>query len=93
MVLLTLGTGIGGGLIINGQPFRGSTGAGAELGHMVVNEDGPRCHGGCPNRGCIEAYASGTAIAREALRGGRGGPATRRSPTRSRAARCWTAGR
>ncbi len=67
VVLLTLGTGIGGGLIINGQPFRGSTGAGAELGHMVVNEDGPRCHGGCPNRGCIEAYASGTAIAREAL--------------------------
>lgn len=67
VVLLTIGTGIGGGLIIDGRPYRGSTGAGAELGHIVVDEDGPRCQGSCPNRGCIEAVASGTALAREGL--------------------------
>ncbi len=65
-VMLTIGTGIGGGLIIAGRPYRGSTGAGAELGHMVVDRDGPPCQGSCPNRGCIEALASGTALAREA---------------------------
>lgn len=65
VVMLTIGTGIGGGLIIDGRPYRGSTGAGAELGHMVVDEDGPPCQGSCPNRGCIEAVASGTALARE----------------------------
>src|SRR5687767_532526 len=65
-VLLTIGTGIGGGLIIDGEVYRGSTGAGAEIGHMVVQADGPRCQGNCPNRGCIEAVASGTALGREA---------------------------
>ncbi|HET8593315.1 MAG TPA: ROK family protein [Solirubrobacterales bacterium] len=65
MVMLTLGTGIGGGLILGGEVYRGSTGAGTELGHIVINEDGPRCQGNCPNRGCVETYASGTAIARE----------------------------
>jgi glucokinase len=64
--MLTLGTGIGGGLIIDGEPYRGSSGAGAELGHVVVDINGPRCQGGCPNRGCIESIASGTALAREA---------------------------
>jgi glucokinase len=64
--MLTIGTGIGGGLIIDGRPFRGSSGAGAELGHVVVDIDGPRCQGNCPNHGCIEAVASGTALAREA---------------------------
>ncbi len=68
VVLLTIGTGIGGGLIIDGQPYRGSSGAGAELGHIVVDIDGPPCQGSCPNRGCIEAIASGTAIAAEASR-------------------------
>ena len=67
VVMLTIGTGIGGGLIIDGHPYRGSTGAGAELGHIVVDKDGPRCQGNCPNRGCIEALASGTALAREGL--------------------------
>lgn len=67
VVMLTIGTGIGGGLIINGEPFRGSNGAGAELGHIVVEVDGPRCQGSCPNHGCIEAIASGTALAREGL--------------------------
>jgi len=67
-VMLTIGTGIGGGLILDGELFRGSTGAGAELGHMVVDLDGPRCQGNCPNHGCLEAVASGTALAREARR-------------------------
>jgi glucokinase len=66
-VMLTIGTGIGGGLIVDGQLYRGSTGAGAELGHTVIQADGPRCQGNCPNRGCVEALASGTAIAREGL--------------------------
>ena len=66
--LLTIGTGIGGGLVIGGALQRGSQGAGAELGHMVVQADGPRCNGSCPNRGCLEALVSGTALAREAQR-------------------------
>ena len=66
-VMLTIGTGIGGGLIVDGRLYRGSTGAGAELGHTVIDADGPRCQGNCPNRGCVEALASGTAIAREGL--------------------------
>jgi glucokinase len=66
-VMLTIGTGIGGGLIVEGQLYRGSTGAGAELGHTVIDADGPPCQGNCPNRGCVEALASGTAIAREGL--------------------------
>jgi glucokinase len=65
VVLLTLGTGIGGGLVLGGEIYRGSTGAGAELGHMVIDEDGPRCQGSCPNHGCLETFASGTALARE----------------------------
>jgi glucokinase len=66
--LLTLGTGIGGGLVVGGVLQRGSQGAGAELGHMVVQADGPRCQGFCPNNGCLEAMCSGTALAREATR-------------------------
>lgn len=65
VVMLTIGTGIGGGLILDGEVYRGSSGAGAELGHVVVELDGPRCQGNCPNRGCIEALASGTALGRE----------------------------
>jgi len=65
VVLLTLGTGVGGGLIVDGRPDRGATGAGAELGHMVIDAGGPRCQGNCPGRGCLEALASGTAIGRE----------------------------
>jgi glucokinase len=64
VVLLTLGTGIGGGLVLDGKLYRGSIGAGGELGHMVVDLDGPRCGGNCPNRGCLEALVSGTAIGR-----------------------------
>jgi glucokinase len=64
-VMITLGTGIGGGLVLGGELYRGTNGAGAELGHTVIDLDGPRCQGNCPNRGCIEAVASGTALARE----------------------------
>jgi glucokinase len=61
MIMLTLGTGIGGGLILDGKPYRGSIGAGAELGHMVLQYDGPPCIGTCPGRGHFEALVSGTA--------------------------------
>jgi glucokinase len=64
-VMLTIGTGIGGGLILGGEIYRGSTGAGAELGHTVIEADGPPCQGNCPGRGCIETLASGTALGRE----------------------------
>ena len=70
MVMLTLGTGIGGGLILDGRPYRGTAGAAAELGHVVVLHDGPRCQGICTGRGHLEALASGHAAgvaAREAF--------------------------
>jgi glucokinase len=64
-VMLTIGTGIGGGLVLGGELYRGATGAGAELGHTVIDLDGPRCQGNCPGRGCVETFASGTALGRE----------------------------
>jgi glucokinase len=67
-VVLTIGTGIGGGLILGGELYRGSIGAGAELGHTVIDLGGPPCQGNCPGRGCVEVLASGTALAREAER-------------------------
>jgi glucokinase len=67
-VVLTVGTGIGGGLVLRGELYRGATGVGAELGHTVIDLNGPRCQGNCPNHGCVEALASGTALAREATR-------------------------
>jgi glucokinase len=63
-VAITLGTGIGSGIVIGGRLYRGWMGAGAEIGHMVVNADGPPCHGHCPNFGCLEVMASGTALVR-----------------------------
>jgi glucokinase len=66
LVMLTLGTGVGGGVINSGRIFRGAHGLGAELGHFSVNADGPPCPGNCPNRGCLEAYCSGQAIERDA---------------------------
>jgi glucokinase len=65
VVLLTIGTGIGGGLVLGDQLYRGSSGAAAELGHVVIDQNGPPCQGNCPNRGCVEALASGTALGRE----------------------------
>jgi glucokinase len=64
--MLTIGTGIGGGLILSGELYRGAHGAAAELGHMVIDEHGPPCQGNCPNHGCLETLASGTALTREA---------------------------
>jgi glucokinase len=61
MVMLTLGTGIGGGLILDGRLYRGAVGAAAELGHITLDLDGPPCQGTCPGRGHLEALASGTA--------------------------------
>lgn len=61
MACFTLGTGVGGGLVVNGSLHLGIGGTAGELGHMVIDFNGPRC--GCGNRGCLEAYASGPAIA------------------------------
>ena len=61
MVMLTLGTGVGGGLILDGRLYRGSTGAAAELGHITLDLNGPPCQGTCPGHGHLEALASGTA--------------------------------
>ncbi|CAN5664382.1 ROK family glucokinase [soil metagenome] len=61
---ITVGTGIGSGFIVEGRLVRGLTGAGAELGHTVIDPDGPHC--GCGLRGCLEQFVSGTAIARMA---------------------------
>jgi glucokinase len=64
LVFVTLGTGIGGGVITHGVLLRGAQGAGGELGHVTIQATGPRC--ACGNRGCLEALASGTAIQRRA---------------------------
>jgi glucokinase len=64
LVLLTIGTGIGGGLVLGGEVYRGWIGGGAEMGHMVVEMDGPPCQSNCPNYGCLETVCSGTALVR-----------------------------
>jgi glucokinase len=74
VVMLTLGTGIGSGIVIDGHVFRGRTGAGAEIGHMTIDQHGPPCQGTCPGRGCLEVMASGTAIGREGTDAGRRDP-------------------
>jgi glucokinase len=66
MIMLTLGTGVGGGLILDGRPYRGALGAAAELGHMVIEHDGRPCQGICTGRGHLEAYATGLAAAADA---------------------------
>ena len=60
MVMITLGTGVGGGVVENGRLLTGAYGKGAELGHMVINSGGAKCT--CGRRGCFEAYASATAL-------------------------------
>jgi len=67
-IVVTLGTGIAGGLILSGELYRGARGAAGELGHMVIELDGPPCHGNCPSHGCAEVYVSGTALVEEARR-------------------------
>jgi glucokinase len=65
VVMFTLGTGIGGALVVGGRPVVGTHGFAGELGHLIVEEGGRACP--CGNRGCVEAYASGTAIAAMAM--------------------------
>jgi glucokinase len=64
VVMLTLGTGVGGGVVVGGHLLTGANGFGGELGHLLVDDGGRPCP--CGNRGCVEAYASGTAIGRRA---------------------------
>src|SRR5438067_3957091 len=63
-LLLTIGTGIGGGFVSGGRLVRGVHGAAGEPGHMTIDADGPPCPGDCPGRGCLEAFVSGPALAR-----------------------------
>jgi glucokinase len=65
LVLLTLGTGIGGGIVADGELYLGAVGGAGEIGHMTIDADGPKC--GCGNTGCLEMLASGTAVARDAI--------------------------
>ena len=64
LLMLTIGTGVGGGLVLDGELYRGAFGVGAEIGHLRVVPDGILC--GCGNRGCFEQYASGSALVRDA---------------------------
>jgi glucokinase len=64
LVVLTVGTGLGGGIVLDGQLYRGRLGIAAEIGHLTVEPGGRRC--GCGSRGCWERYASGQALVREA---------------------------
>ncbi len=68
VVMLTIGTGVGGGLLVDGRIVRGASGAAGELGHVVIDEGGPPCPGNCPNHGCVESLVSGPALAREGRR-------------------------
>jgi glucokinase len=74
VVMITLGTGIGSGVVLDGRLMRGSSGAAAEIGHMTIDLHGPPCQGTCPGRGCLEVMASGTAIGREGTDAGRREP-------------------
>jgi len=71
LLLVTVGTGVGGGVVLDGEVYRGAFGVGAEIGHLRVVPDGHIC--GCGNRGCFEQYASGSALVREARAAARGG--------------------
>lgn len=75
LAVFAIGTGIGGGLVINGQLHLGIGGTGAELGHTMIDFNGPAC--GCGNRGCLEAYASGPAIAAAGMKAVSQGMTTR----------------
>jgi len=66
LIYVTISTGIGGGIIIDGKLYSGTSGAAGEIGHMTIDVNGPRCN--CGNIGCWEALASGTALAKEARR-------------------------
>jgi glucokinase len=72
MCMVTLGTGVGGGIVLHGRIWQGMTGMAGEVGHITIDPDGPRCN--CGNTGCVEQFASATAVlrmAREAIANGR----------------------
>jgi glucokinase len=71
LLMVAVGTGVGGGVVLDGELYRGAFGVGAEIGHMRVVPDGVIC--GCGNRGCLEQYASGTALVRETRAAARSG--------------------
>lgn len=71
LLMVTVGTGVGGGVVLGGQLYRGAFGVAAEIGHLRVVPDGHLC--GCGNRGCLEQYGSGTALVREARTAAAGG--------------------
>ena len=79
-ILITLGTGVGGGIVIDGKLFEGNRSAGAELGHAVIVAGGEPCT--CGRKGCLEAYASATALIRD----------TRRAMERNKASKMWEIG-
>ena len=79
-VYVTLGTGVGGGLIVDGRLVRGAAGSAGEIGHTVIDPDGPRC--GCGNRGCLEAFVGTAALVRAARAAIRTGDARLRSLVR-----------
>ena len=65
LVMITLGTGIGGGIVINGELYLGAHGSAGEIGHMIIDVNGPPC--ACGSNGCLESFASGKALARSAI--------------------------
>ncbi len=65
LAYIKVGTGVGSGLLLEGQLYRGATGSAGEIGHITIDENGPLCT--CGNRGCLEAFAGGNAIARRAM--------------------------
>jgi glucokinase len=67
MLMLTLGTGVGGGIISGGRPCRGAGGAAGEFGHIIIDVDGPDCPANCPSHGCLEAYVAGPAMGAAAV--------------------------
>lgn len=75
MVCLTLGTGVGGGIVVDGKLVHGARGLAAEVGHMTINSRGVRCN--CGNRGCLEMYASAAAVCRAMRKRLRGGSKSR----------------
>src|SRR3989304_1817178 len=64
-IMVTLGTGVGGGLILDGKIYRGPFGGAGELGHITIDHNGPRCN--CGNRGCVEAYVGARYLTRRAI--------------------------
>lgn len=67
MIMMTIGTGFGGGLVLRGELWSGTQGMGGEIGHMTINPEGPKCN--CGNYGCLESYASAVAIRRRVSEG------------------------